>query len=1050
MKQLITPTYVYTPGLSGAGTINLSGISSFSVKRLSAIINVTRGVVIYAAGISDKRYTAVSGTTLNLFYDTSSHNSADQLQVIYDDGGIAVSISGNATEAKQDDQINELQTLQTISTVAKGAGATNSTTQRMVLATDQLDLPIDTTKGSGAVDSKTQRMVLASDSPGVQNLSDIRTNTDTEKGAGAVTSKTQRMVIATDQTAVPVAPNITRGGGVVDSNTQRITLASDGPGVQDIADIKTAVQLLDDAIGTANSPAPTKAQAMGIENPDGDMIIAPATENGAVGIGNALKKFRDGFADLAQGAAPDSLIWDVAWVSQGSSSIGRAGDAQGSSYMKISMCPITAGSEVQMITRRSFKYPMRFINMLSLSQRIIGQEFEVSIIGVDGSGVVTNLAAISDKTISGTVAVTSNVATINFATAHGLKTSDRVILFGNTERRLNVGPAAVTVLTATQITVPCTIANGTYTAGGVVRWADPLAYAKNGAGFLHENATATNATFLTRRNGFNTRLLNSTIVTTANATTVAYADPFNATSMNMFIANQEEFTVIPRAPDATTAPVNVLKWHQGLPDEELEYKIRIRAKNLDNYTRPVAKITAIAKTGTTTATVTTDAPHGLATTDFVQIYGVRDIVNFPNLTVQTQVASIVSPTQFTIIIGSASTTSSAGGTVFLNQGSVLAPGISAINVQSISRTNNILALVGNTTWAGYLPGETIQLHGCDATSMGLYDGAYKVLRSSTTILELESVGSDFGTINCGGAVMRRTDFRIHTISEIEHTRHIVELSNSQGAGDISKSVPVIVANSPAVTVSSGTVTTVSAVTAITNALPAGANVIGQVGLSIPGTVADVASAAITTTTTTAAFTPTSGTAYQVNVPVTAVSGTNPTLDFSIEESTDNGTNWIKIYDFPRITATGIYNSPILRLRGNRVRYVQTITGTTPSFTRAVNRSQISHAASQIAQLVDRTIVPNTLSSTTPSLLVESCQDFNILVRCTAQTTAATLTLQFSHDNVNWHTTGNALTTAVGFAHTKVANEQWKFARLLVTAAGTGITLAEAMIVGVGV
>lgn len=792
----------------------------------------------------------------------------------------------------------------------------------------------------------------------------------------------------------------------------------------------TIIAAISEATGSTGATVPSKAQLAGILGQDGSLLPLSATENGALAIGNAVKKFRDGFADLAQDAVPDSTIWDVSWANQGSSTVGRAGNAQGASYMKISMCPITPGAEFIMTTKRSFKFPMRFINMLSLSQRFIGQEFEVSIVGVDGAGVVTTLTPKADLTISGTVSITSNVATINFATAHNLKTSDRVILVGNTERRLNVGPVLVTVVTATQITVPCTLANGTYTAGGVVRWADPLAYAKNGAGLLHENATSTNATFLTRRNGFNTRLLNSTIATTANATNVAYADPFNATSMNQIIANQEELTVIPRSPDSVAAPATALKWNQGLPDEELEYKIRIRAKNLDNITRPVARITAIAKTGTTTATVTTDVAHGLATTDFVQIYGVRDITNFPNLTASTQVASIISATQFTIIIGTASTTSAAGGAVFINQGSVLVPGVSAINVQSISRTNNILALVGTGTWAGFLPGETIHFYGCDATSMGLYDGAYKVLRISTTILELESIGGNFVTINCSGAVVRRSDFRIHAVSEIEHTRHIVELSNAQGSGDGSKSIPINVISGAL-----SSITTVSGVTAA--------------NLGIPATIADIASAALTTTTTTSTITPVFGTAYQVNIPVTAASGTNPTLDVSVEESTDNGTNWFKVYDFHRITSTGLYNSPILRMRGTRVRYVQTVGGTTPSFTRSLNRSQISHAASQCVQLVDRTIVPNTLSSVTPALLVEGCQDFNFLVRCTAQTTAATFTPQFSMNGIDWHSHSTTITTVVGFAHYKVQNEQWKFARIQVTAAGTGVTLDTAEIRAVG-
>lgn len=83
-KQFITPTYTFTPGASGVGTVALSGISSFDPKRLVAVINQTRGVVIYATGAAATRYTAVSGSTITLFADTSAHNSADVLQVIYE------------------------------------------------------------------------------------------------------------------------------------------------------------------------------------------------------------------------------------------------------------------------------------------------------------------------------------------------------------------------------------------------------------------------------------------------------------------------------------------------------------------------------------------------------------------------------------------------------------------------------------------------------------------------------------------------------------------------------------------------------------------------------------------------------------------------------------------------------------------------------------------------------------------------------------------------------------------------------------------------------
>jgi hypothetical protein len=219
------------------------------------------------------------------------------------------------------------------------------------------------------------------------------------------------------------------------------------------------------------------------------------------------------------------------------------------------------------------------------------------------------------------------------------------------------------------------------------------------------------------------------------------------------------------------------------------------------------------------------------------------------------------------------------------------------------------------------------------------------------------------------------------------------------------------------------------------------------GIQIPITVADIASAAIAVSATTAAFTPAQGVSYQVNVPVTAVSGAGATLDLSIEESDDSGTNWVKVYDFPRITATGMYRSPVIQLTGNRIRYVQTVAGSSPSFTRSLNRLQ-AHAPSQyLRQLVDRTIVPNTITSTSSALAVAGCNNFNIFVRCTAQTTPATIALQFSHDNVNWHTSGTTVATISGIAHGKVQNEKWSFVRALVSVAGTGITLAELVITG---
>jgi hypothetical protein len=232
-----------------------------------------------------------------------------------------------------------------------------------------------------------------------------------------------------------------------------------------------------------------------------------------------------------------------------------------------------------------------------------------------------------------------------------------------------------------------------------------------------------------------------------------------------------------------------------------------------------------------------------------------------------------------------------------------------------------------------------------------------------------------------------------------------------------------------------TVTTVSTVTQSNSALPA--------------SVTDVASAALTTTTTTATLTPTGGIAFNVVIPVTATSGTNQTLDVSIEVSDDSGTNWVKVYDFPRITATGVYRSGPLKMLGNRIRYVQTVGGTSPSFTRSIVRLQRSDTIFTRFVGINRTIDPNTLSSTTPAIYCEGASAFNFYARVTAQTTPATIQLQFSDNGSAWFDdVGSTLTTAVGIVHAKADNEQWRFVRAVVSAAGSGITLGEMVIKGV--
>jgi hypothetical protein len=218
----------------------------------------------------------------------------------------------------------------------------------------------------------------------------------------------------------------------------------------------------------------------------------------------------------------------------------------------------------------------------------------------------------------------------------------------------------------------------------------------------------------------------------------------------------------------------------------------------------------------------------------------------------------------------------------------------------------------------------------------------------------------------------------------------------------------------------------------------------------PQLVNDIESAALISSLTTDAIEPTEGLSYEVNIPVTEVLGTTPTLDVSIEESDDSGTNWFKVYDFPRISETGIYRSPKLPLTGNRIRYAQTVGGSSPSFTRSVNRIESSDTVTPIRQLIDRSVVLTTLNSPTPSLNVQNTRNLQLTINVGVITTLApAIQLQGSDDNgASWYLLGSPLTAvASSIVTSRVSDTQCQLVRAIVTTAGIAVTAGYVLIKG---
>jgi hypothetical protein len=570
--------------------------------------------------------------------------------------------------------------------------------------------------------------------------------------------------------------------------------------------------------------------------------------------------------------------------------------------------------------------------------------------------------------------------------------------------------------------------------------------ALDGFSEIFENATATNASMYVRSDsgdvypsGTFSGNHSVTIGTSASVAAINAANTyaFVPTNEYRYLLQADRMQFYDVAIDTTNQPSARRNVTQVVPNNTKNYKIRFRFANDKGLTVPTAKIVSASKAGSTTATITTATAHGLTTGDYVVVYGIRDQTNFANATTQGTI-SVINSTTFQFAFGASATATSYGGMVARVQGGNIPGSFSTnANIQTATVTATDLTLTSTANWAPVI-GDYVNVYGCRDNSTGAdmgVDGVYKVSNVVTTTLTLIPIGSTvlpaaFASTNCGGTVIKRTDVRISYVRLFEYLREKIEVLNKS---DSASGIPVVIN-----TINGGTVSTVSTVS--------------TANLAFNNIVTDISSAALTSTATSSAVTPAaSALSAEFNVIVTAVSGTNPTLDVVVQESDDSGTNWYDIYHFPRITATGQYRSPLIPHTGNRIRYVRTVSGTSPSFTNAVNRIQ-SHTSNPVQkQFFDRTIAPNTLNSTSPVVFVDGCVDLNVYVSMGAVTTTApTLALQVSPDNSVWVQVGaDITTTASTVSILQASNVLGRFARILVKSAGSGATLNYVMIKGVG-
>jgi hypothetical protein len=516
------------------------------------------------------------------------------------------------------------------------------------------------------------------------------------------------------------------------------------------------------------------------------------------------------------------------------------GNAAAASYMVVSKSPLVAGTETYIETVRKFDLPVELVLGLSMSQRTLGQEFAVELVDTQ-----PELPAVGDLEIA-SITQTTTTLTVDTTLPHGLAVGKSVGIVGCSNAIANY-PALVvnTVPSPTQFTAISgpggTIASQTITnpvgEKGFVYFRERLGRAQNGISQIFERATATQASLYLRSesgdalpSGNIDGVHGITVGTTASVQLVnsPYQYAFTASTETRVTAESDRVQWVDTPIDSAAQPTSRLLRTQVCPDTEVPYKFRIRATNNKSLTVPSAQIVSATKTGTTTATIVTDVEHGLAIGDPVVQYGTRaqGATEFPNLLVATAVASIVSPTSYTIIQGTAGTVTSYGGFVAKVQGGNLmsALGANAAAVQSavlstLADGTRQLVLIGSANWTGLTTfGDMVEVVGCRADLTGVslgVDGPWKIANSATTTLTLvlpfanqRGLPADFGSANCGGAVIKRTCLRVSFARGNVFKRQRVEVQ-ARPSNDLSQV--------PSTVVSSGTLTGVTTIAAVTSA-----------------------------------------------------------------------------------------------------------------------------------------------------------------------------------------------------------------------------------------
>jgi len=818
----------------------------------------------------------------------------------------------------------------------------------------------------------------------------------------------------------------------------------------------------------------------------GPFTVEPSEGSGQFPTGNITKKYRTNCDTLP--TLPD---WNVT-LGTGDLLL-RDGNCQGASYWVLSKSPFNVGTRSVIDGTQAFDMPTEFSFGLHRSQAALNQEFAIQVVD---SGTPASTPA--EVAVSALLQATTTL-TVTTSAPHNLAAGQAFGIYGCADSRFNYGALVVaSVISATQFTatagpggtIPSLSASPAALGSPFIYVRRRLGGSADGTSMIFENATATNASFYVRSNSGDAAASGAasgnhsiTVGTTASTQSIAGSGAYSFFPGTEFRLNLQADRVQwhGAAADGVAATSNWITRTSLCPSPDLSYKMRLEAVNNKGLTAPVGRIVSAVKVASTTATITFAEPHGCTVDDYLVGYGVRDqaATAFANLTTATKVASIVSPTVLTIVWGSSGTATSYGGYMSRVQGGAAQNGAVAQVFQNVTITDGLLTCTGSATWAGLVIGDLVEIYGvrnnANGASLGI-DGTYKVRNLSTTVMTLEVPDQSFTppanlvSTDCGGGVIKRSDFRVSFIRGYEYLRERVEYA-PRPSTDGGAAVPTNVVSMPTTTVTAtnlssnmaqmgGTTTAAGISSGSTNATLS-VNTASGISNTDQNATAFAGGGRVNGTVVASARGGSAVISAEINVSALTL-GTATSVVFVLQESA-GGTNFTDIWFSDPITATGIIRVPPISVGGRRRWCAHSVGGTSTTVTATITALELPPGYPVIRQYRDAHSATNPLSSVinsatavattlvatgstcmtantqaTAPLVIEGCKISTMHITLTGTPTVTTqpvLALELSQDATNWFVSSATVTAAgAGTYSASIATTAFRYARIRVTTA----------------